>query len=207
MKNKNITLISSEAMDSKITPDNTYSWMEVLDNVRLASLDPRLRDLYLRFYHEQLEQASKLRELEADEINLFELLKEYLQNNREHTKTYVYDVDKFSLLPANKVGGLPFFRNTENKNIIGQGLNIISIPLHLCSCHTALMLPYIVNCIKDLESPILMCNTGYLYGYNGTSVYKITDDFHKYLRMTCSDLGILYCEYTGNIANLKKKST
>ena len=203
MKNKNITIIGGlEFIGTSVTPDNNYSYRDIIDNIRLANIDPRLRDLYLRFLYTEVQQWNSAQELPMNKANKLELLEDYLQNNHKYADNYTYDADKFSLLFTNKLIYLPYFSNIESDNIIGNGLNIIRTHMHLCSEHTALMLPYIANCIKDLENPVLICDTDFLYGCTGTSTYKISDDFHIALRKKCSDLGILYCEYTGNIANL-----
>ncbi|MBX9865478.1 MAG: hypothetical protein K2Y14_01080 [Burkholderiales bacterium] len=194
---KNITIIGSTRPSVPIV--NHYTLKDVMDQVRIRQLNKFCKKEYLNFWSDELNYCIKYNS-EHYKRNLERIVKDYTRQNSEDKLSEIADI---ALTTIKEEWLARFWSNEEPKNIISDGVNWIEVKSHVCNDHIALILPYLINSIKDFEKPILMCSEFFITNYydcdddENRKFYKISEQFYTLCRRDCSELGILFIEYTG----------
>lgn len=201
--NNNITIIGTVGPDFHI--DHHYKLREVMSSMDLSKLNDKYRDIYLRFLHKEIcdgvcRGPNNLTSTPYEE--LVTVLQDYIDKNSKYNPKIDFLDEPFAQAVAkiDKSNWLYEFLSPKVKNnIIGGGINLIEARGHLCNEHLAMILPYVLDSIKNLDNPILACSSEFISGCveMEENYYKISDRFHRKFLYDCYHAGVQYLEYTG----------
>ncbi len=200
---KNITIIGNVRSDFHI--DHRYTLREVMDNINPTKLSNEYMDSYFKFLYKYVDDSIK--HGAATGVSTYAELKivlqDYLNKSRQPSLKFNFAFNEFdqAVSKIDKENWLSkFLRPKITNNIIGKGVNLIEVHEHMCSEHTALIMPHVLNNIKHLDAPTLVCSNQFLtncHFENGEEHYKISNNFHRHFLRDCKQSGVLYIEYTG----------
>lgn len=200
---KNITIIGTARSDFHI--DHRYTLKEVMDNINPIKLSNSYKNLYFNFLYKYIDDSIKYsaNPRVGTYAELKVVLQDYFNMGKQHSLKFDFLLNSFeqAVSKIDKEDWLYKFLSPKitNNNIISSGVNLIEVH-HMCSEHTALVMPYVLNSIKYLDAPILVCSNEFpanCHNGCGEEYYKISDDFHRHFLSDCKQSGVMYIEYTG----------
>lgn len=187
--------------------DNQLSWFDVLKNVNIANLNEKYRDLYFASLYRELKDAVT-RTDEPPLMETYKIIFEYLDKYFSAPFTKVkFNEQEFDEVIAGIKQDSGIYQLLSNKStnvVINSSVTLIHTPGHVCSQQSALILPLIIDQIKHLENPVLVCSKEFIvdcdqeddYDQDGR-YYKISDQFFRNIQRECIEHNIQYIEYIG----------
>lgn len=209
--NKNITIIGNVAADYHV--DTEYKILELIPEFDMSQLSSKLRDLVLRYLHIHISAFIQIENETAKKIlgsclDLVKVLEKYVSQNKENSSEFIFFSHEF-YQAVDKIEYEPLYKLLKRKtpNIrLDKGINLIRADTFPSAALSALILPYVLDSIKHLENPILICSQDFIrnsFGHNLTQCgidnnYKISDRFNRQFIFDCKKAGVLYIEFYGN---------
>lgn len=209
--NKNITIIGNVAADYHV--DTKYKILDLIPEFDMSQLSEKLRDVVLRYLDVHINEFMEIENDHTKKIlgscqDLAKVLENYVNQNKENSTEFIFSAHEF-YQALDKIEYKSLYkllkRKTPNTRL-GKGINLIRADAFPSSALSALILPYVLDSIKYLENPILICNQDFIrnsFPHNLTRYgidqnYKISDEFNRKFIFDCKKAGVLYIEYYGD---------
>lgn len=204
---RNIVVIGGLNHNCRV--DNIVDYKDVIKHCNIAKLDDHIRKEFLRWLKSSLLASVNRYILYGNQIEFpqdYNGLLRYLQKHLEKHSLCEFNEAEFDAAVA-MLNPKDFLRqvlsNKSDSFSINSGVTLIQTPQHICGHTNALLLPFVVDKMKELENATLICHKWFLKACPDdevtSSYYKISDHFMNYVHSKCNENKINYLEYIGNL--------